>query len=84
MAWVKAKRLEAEQYTAPSHWASYLINGDASGIDDRDIAQADAFVESVGCGAPVNCEDAGFIHCPDYGDLAADCRTYTFLRREEP
>lgn len=25
----------------PSHWASYLINGDKSGLDPQDIAECD-------------------------------------------
>ena len=73
--------LKPEAYTAPSCWASYLINGDASGIDEDDQREADAFVESVGAGSPVDCTDAGFIRRPDFGKLAGDCQTYTFLRR---
>ena len=73
--------MKLETYTAPSCWASYLINGDASGIDNDDQREADAFVESVGAGSPVDCADAGFIHRPDFGKLAGDCQTYTFLRR---
>jgi hypothetical protein len=68
--------------TAPDAWASYLINGDASGITDEDQVQCDAWIAALGLGGPVTCEDAGFIryhdayaHCP----LAADCQRYTFL-----
>lgn len=32
---------ETDKRTAPAYWASYLINGDASGITDEDKAQAD-------------------------------------------
>ena len=67
-------------YTAPSCWAPYLINGDASGIEDADQAEADAMVDQVGCGSPVSCEDAGFVHRPDFGKLAGDCQTYSFLK----
>lgn len=31
--------------TGSAAWASYLINGDASGIDDREKALADAWLE---------------------------------------
>jgi len=65
--------------TAPSAWASYLINGDASGVDDADIAAADAFQEQFG--TPVDCEDAGFIKYHDayhLMPLAGDCQRYTF------
>ena len=67
--------------TAPSHWASYYINGDASALDNQDIAQADKFAEWLGA-TPVSCEDAGFIHYHDAhftGALAADCQTYVAL-----
>jgi hypothetical protein len=68
--------------TAPSAWASYLINGDASGIDEDDVKQADAWIEREGLGMPVSCEDAGFTwrhdayeECP----LGSDCQEYFFL-----
>jgi len=69
--------------TAPSAWATYLINGDDSGISAQDKAAADAFVSREFEGySPASCEDAGFIkfhdaraECP----LAADCQTYTAL-----
>lgn len=69
--------------TAPSSWASYLINGDASGIDDVEKAQADAWVARKGLGMPVACEDAGFCWHHDASDespFGADCQTYIFLR----
>lgn len=74
--------MTVESYTAPSAWASYFINGDASGIDDDEQALADKWIEWVGSGAPVDCEDAGFIHYHDAYNvmpLAADCQTYSFL-----
>lgn len=33
------------EITAPSAWASYLVNGDASGISDAERARADAWLE---------------------------------------
>lgn len=69
--------------TAPSAWAGYLINGDASGIDANDIAAAQKFVDWAGAGFPVSCEDAGFrwhFDADIFTDYAgADCQTYTFL-----
>ena len=35
--------LHFDEITAPSHWASYLINGDASGYDDAEIKAADEY-----------------------------------------
>lgn len=75
-------KLEVIEATAPSHWASYLINGDSSGLEDDDIAQCDAWIEREGMGTPVSCEDAGFIRWHDANKecpFAADCQTYVFL-----
>lgn len=87
------KRFETETYTAPACWASYLINGDASGLDyyntpdsdagDEEIAAADAFIADVGLGAPVDCSESEFMHRGDYGSLAGDYCTYSFLRDTE-
>ncbi len=89
------KRFEVETYTAPACWASCLINGDASGLDycntpsdpagDREIAAADAFIADVGLGGPVDCSEPEFMtYGWDYGDLAGDYCTYSFLREVEP
>jgi hypothetical protein len=77
--------MKVHRYTAPSAWASYLINGDASGLEDSDIAQADEWLDWVGMGSPVDCVDVGFCWrhdafnvCP----LGADCQEYVFLDHE--
>lgn len=68
--------------TAPSHWASYLINGDASGLDQSEIDQASKFIAWLGA-MPVSCDDAGFMWTHDAmrvcGTLASDCQTYVAL-----
>jgi len=77
-------RWETFTATAPRAWASYLINGDASGIDDDDRKAADAWIAEFCDGLqPVDCEEAGFIwrHDAHYWlPLGADCERYTFLR----
>ena len=77
-----SKPVNAHQFTAPAYWASYLINGDDSGIDYEAKKQADAFIKRIGMGSPVSCEEAGIIRhhdafweCP----MMAECQTYTFL-----
>lgn len=66
--------------TGPSHWASYLVNGDASGIDDSERALADRFVTDCLAGLwPVDCSDAGFMWVHDAGGLGADCQTYVSI-----
>jgi hypothetical protein len=64
-------------------WASYLINGDASGIDPRDKADADAYLKKEGLPAPVSCEPYGFGR-PDCGGLAGDLETFAFILEPVP
>ena len=73
--------MNVETATAPAYWASYLINGDASGLEGDEIAACDAWIERLGWGAPVSCEPGGFIawHDARQEALPADCETYTFL-----
>ena len=68
--------------TAPSAWASYLINGDSSGIDAQELAMANAWLDRLELPFPVSCEDAGFcwwhdahVECP----LGVYCQEYFFL-----
>lgn len=76
--------IKVHTFTAPSAWASYLINGgDPSQYDlhHRDVEAADAWVGSIGFGQPVSCEDAGFLSMHDawkFCPYKADCQTYTF------
>lgn len=84
--------LEVVEAPAPTHWACYLINGDADSLSDSDIAAADAFVARVGCGAPVSVSESdegehGFCHghtvaalCPEAPPLGCDMVDYMFLR----
>lgn len=77
--------------TAPAHWASYLINGDASSLDyyntptsdegDKEIALADAFAKWIG-GNIVDCSEDTFFsrYCDAPGvKYAGDMTTYTAI-----
>lgn len=55
--------LEPVTYTLPAYWASYLINGDASGISDNDRNQCDAFLAREGLPGPVSCSDESWFSC---------------------
>lgn len=76
---------------APSSWASYLINADASSLTDEDIAACDAWVESLPYRGkrgphPSTCDDVGFRHSHDaraFYKYAADCQEYTWLVIDE-
>ena len=76
-------------YQLPSHWASYLINGDATCFDAWDDGKAeqaiiDRLIADIDLGGPVDVsEDSDFMTYHDarsYGVLASDCSTYTFLK----
>lgn len=70
---------------APSVWATYLINGDDSGIEPADKDAADAWIRREGLGTPTSCEDAGFGWTHDAlieQPLGADLQEYTFLTPE--
>ena len=56
-----------------SHWASYLINGDASGLDDDEVKEADEYLDT---------DEMLIVRPPDYIDkdkLVKDCMMYLGL-----
>jgi hypothetical protein len=66
---------------APSHWASYLVNGDASDLTTTDRFNADRFARWLG-GSIVSCEDAGFMKHHDASQFrvgASDCQEYVAI-----
>ncbi len=63
-------------------WASYLVNGDDSGISEEDKEAADRFVEVIGSNI-VSCgEESFFGTCDVFGVLPGDCLEYTALVEE--
>lgn len=66
-------------YKLPAHWASALINGDASGLsDDQALAQ---WLDDVKPGYCVSCDgEPEFTRWHDAREyaLAGDCLTFTF------
>lgn len=77
--------METVKLTAPSHWACYLFNNDASGMDPEEIEACDAWIDRVGLGAPVDCEDYGFCWRHDASHempLGSDCQEYTFFMKD--
>ena len=49
--------METLTYTLPAYWASYLINGDASGLEPGEQEQIDAWLAKEGLPSPVSCSD---------------------------
>jgi hypothetical protein len=72
--------------TAPAHWASYVVYGDASGIDDSDIAACDAWLLRQAVDGwqvvDVDMENASFAHTNDARTLACNVAEYTLYRVE--
>jgi hypothetical protein len=83
-------KFRTEDYMLPAHWASYLINGDATSFSlnddggDEEIAVIDQIIDNIGL-SPVSCsDDPVFMKYHDarpYGVLACDCLMFTFLRQ---
>lgn len=68
--------------TAPSHWASAIVNQDYSGLSAVEAGQLNTFLANQGLSFSdcLTCEDAGFMWHHDAANLVggADCQTYTF------
>jgi len=74
--------MKTKTYWLPAHWASALVNGDTTGLDDADENMLDWVMTSEGLPAPIGCgEEVSFLKYHDaqpYGVLACDCLEYTF------
>jgi hypothetical protein len=69
------------EYTLPEYWASYLINGDASGLEDGEQEEIDAWLAKEGNPNIVDCSEEGYFsrYCDAPGQLAGNMLTYTAL-----
>ena len=67
--------LQINKYSLPSYWASYLINGDPSGLRDWDIAECDRATKGLGNCVDVS-EEQNFGR---YGRYGCDLSEYTFI-----
>lgn len=68
-------------WTLPAYWASYLVNGDATGLDVADMAACTAFLkrEALRRGWFTGCGEQYFAHTNDAGTLAGDVCEFTYL-----
>ena len=74
-------------FTAPSHWASALINGDESTFDyyedEKDFAEYEnclaSLIAKYGNAMPMDCTHLGFTQSGDFGILSGDYAEYTIL-----
>lgn len=67
------------KYILPAYWASYLINADASGLQDGEQDQIDAFMSGNRLPAPVDCGEQFFARSNDYSRMGGDVCEYSFL-----
>jgi hypothetical protein len=71
-----------DKVTGPAHWASYFINGDASGLSDEEHSQADAWLEREQVVNVVDCGDPFFtwamwLYAPELNCSGGDVVEYT-------
>ena len=70
-----------ETFTLPVYWASYLVNDDASGLEDNEQDEIDAWLDANAPGVCVDVsEDYGFCHTNDANNIGGDCAVYTFMK----
>lgn len=73
------KRIKTETYILPAYWASALVNGDFSGMEDRDEQDLNTWLNKVNPGYCVGCsEESYFAWRNDVSYLAGDVLEYYF------
>lgn len=69
-------------YWLPAHWASALINGDLSGLDEDDEEALMRVLAGEQLTEPIDCGDSPEFRkhhdAQPYGVLACDCLEFTF------
>jgi hypothetical protein len=66
-------------FDAPACWASYYINGDASGLEPEEKALADDFLVFEDIPAPVSCAEESHIGTFHFTGLQTELLEYTSL-----
>ena len=72
---------ETTTYTLPAHWASYLINGDHSGISEEEKSACDHWLESQGSPNIVDVGEPYFTWHNDANSSGGDVCDYVALPR---
>jgi hypothetical protein len=80
-------KLETIEVRLPAHWASALIAGDDSGMDDAEITELEETMEHLGLAnsSCVSVEDESFQRAPSYLPWLLDgtYATFAFLVRAD-
>ena len=75
---------ELNEYILPIYWASYIINGDATGLRDGEQEEIDEYFKSVGNPYIVSVGDEyWFAHRNDATKLGGDVCSYYSLNESE-
>jgi len=69
--------MKTETYVLPAYWASALINGDNSGLEDDEIKEIDNFCKGMGPCIDVSDENE-FSWTNDANGLGGSVATFTF------
>lgn len=69
--------METIEYTLPAYWASYLINGDFSGLEDGEKETIDNYIKREENPCFVDCGEQYFSHTNDATTLGGDVCEYT-------
>lgn len=75
--------MKTTNYTLPEYWASYLINGDASGMEDNEQSEIDEFLKNENLGFCLSCSDESeFKWRNDANNLGGNCLDYVFEQKD--
>ena len=64
------------EYTLPAYWASYLINGDSSGLEEWELELIDDYVGREGNPQFVDCGEQYFARDNDATSIGGDVCDY--------
>lgn len=71
--------MKFETYNLPAYWASYLINGDSTGLEEEEIKEVDAFLERNGLGCCIDVDnEQEFSWANDANQLGGAVADFTF------
>jgi hypothetical protein len=74
--------MKVDTYSLPAYWASFLVNGDASGLDDVELGIIKKWMDVAGVkGACLSCSDEPEFrryHSAYPEVLATDCLDFHF------
>ena len=74
--------MKTTEFTLPIYWACYLINDDASGLNEGEQEEIDAFVDKEREGKAISWADvteSWFAHSNDANGLGGDVATFTAI-----